>query len=121
MTVDGWLHFVGAVPLDNKYQANHPNTISKYGQHVMHSPAVPGICRCTLVNPLSKHLKKVMRVVLDMAEGLNGHKITCDNFFTLNTLGEELVKRKVTMLGRVRKNKPELASELLAMKNREGK
>ncbi|XP_051982284.1 piggyBac transposable element-derived protein 4-like [Xyrauchen texanus] len=59
-----------------------------------------------------------MRVVLDMAEGLNGHNITCNNFFTSYALGEELLKRKVTMLGTVRKNKPELPSELLAMKNR---
>ncbi|XP_039550046.1 piggyBac transposable element-derived protein 4-like, partial [Pimephales promelas] len=59
-----------------------------------------------------------MRVVLDMAEGLNGHNITCDNFFTSYALGEELLKKKVTMLGTVRKNKPELPSELLAMKNR---
>ncbi len=59
-----------------------------------------------------------MRVVLDMAEGLNGHSITCDNFFTSYALGEELLKRKLTMLGTVRKNKPELPSKLLAMKNR---
>ncbi len=59
------------------------------------------------------------RVVLDMAEGLHGHNITCDNFFTSYALGEELLKRKVTMLGTVRKNKPELPPELLAVKNRE--
>ncbi|XP_061878322.1 piggyBac transposable element-derived protein 4-like [Entelurus aequoreus] len=60
-----------------------------------------------------------MRVVLDMAEGLEGHNITCDNFFTSYALGEELAKRKVTMLGTVRKNKPELPSELVAIKNRQ--
>lgn len=38
--------------------------------------------------------------------------------FSHHTLCEELLKRKVTMLGIVRKNKPELPSELLAMKNR---
>ncbi|XP_026164326.1 piggyBac transposable element-derived protein 4-like [Mastacembelus armatus] len=59
-----------------------------------------------------------LRVVLDMAEGLNGHSITCDHFFTLYALDEELLKRKVTMLGTVRKNKSELPSELLVMKNR---
>ncbi|XP_051574823.1 piggyBac transposable element-derived protein 4-like [Myxocyprinus asiaticus] len=62
-----------------------------------------------------------MRVVLDMAEGLNGHNITCDIFFTSYALGEELLKKKVTMLGTVRKNKPALPSELLAMKNRKVK
>lgn len=39
-------------------------------------------------------------------------------FFSHHTLCEELLKRKVTVLGTVRKNKPELSSELLAMKNR---
>ncbi|XP_038128076.1 piggyBac transposable element-derived protein 4-like [Cyprinodon tularosa] len=58
------------------------------------------------------------RVVLDMAEGLHGHNITCDNFFTSYALGEELLKRQVTMLGTVRKNKPELPSELLSVKSR---
>ncbi len=44
-----------------------------------------------------------MRVVLHMAEGLKGHNITCDHFFKLYNLGKELLKRKVTMLGTVRK------------------
>lgn len=36
------------VPLDNTYQAYWTNTVSKYGQHVMHGPAIPGICKCRL-------------------------------------------------------------------------
>lgn len=39
-------------------------------------------------------------------------------FFTSCALDEELLKRKVTMLGTVRRNKPELSSERLAVKNR---
>lgn len=50
-----------------------------------------------------------MRVVLDMTEALSGHNITCDNFFTSHKLGQELLKRKLTMVGTVRKNKPELS------------
>ncbi|KAL3973674.1 NLR family CARD domain-containing protein 3 [Sarotherodon galilaeus] len=38
-----------------------------------------------------------MRVVLQMSEGLQGHNITCDNFFTSYWLGEELQKRKLTI------------------------
>ncbi len=57
-------------------------------------------------------------MLLDMAEGLNGHNVTCDNFFTSYALGEVLLKRKLTMLGTERKNKPGIPSELLAMKNR---
>lgn len=59
-----------------------------------------------------------MRVVLHKAGGLNGHNFTRDNFFTLYALGKELLKRKVPMLGTVRKNKPELSSELFVMNNR---
>lgn len=59
-----------------------------------------------------------MRVVLDMTEALSGHNITCDNFFTSHKLGQELLKRKLTMVGTVRKNKPELPPPLLTTKNR---
>ncbi|XP_008423828.1 piggyBac transposable element-derived protein 4-like [Poecilia reticulata] len=59
-----------------------------------------------------------MLVVLEMTEGLQGHNITCDNFFTSYRLGVELQKRKLAMLGAVRKNKPELPSEILKMQGR---
>lgn len=59
-----------------------------------------------------------MRVVLDMAQGLRGHNITCDNFFTSYNLGQELLKRKLTMVGTVRKNRTELLAEMLVIKNR---
>lgn len=60
-----------------------------------------------------------MRVVLDVTEGLRGHNVTCDNFFTSYELGQQLLKRKITMVGTVRKNKPELPPALLATKERE--
>ncbi|XP_048853945.1 piggyBac transposable element-derived protein 4-like isoform X2 [Brienomyrus brachyistius] len=60
-----------------------------------------------------------MRVVLDMTQGLSGHNITCDNFFTSYNLGQELLKRNMTMVGTVRHNKPELPPELLTVKGRE--
>ncbi|KAJ8384204.1 hypothetical protein AAFF_G00207520 [Aldrovandia affinis] len=59
-----------------------------------------------------------MRVVLDMTAGLRGHNITCDNFFTSYALGQELLKRKLTMVGTVRKNKPELPPALLSTERR---
>ncbi|XP_048853942.1 piggyBac transposable element-derived protein 4-like [Brienomyrus brachyistius] len=59
------------------------------------------------------------RVVLDMTQGLSGHNITCDNFFTSYNLGQELLKRNMTMVGTVRRIKPELPSELLTVKDRE--
>ncbi|KAM4584694.1 piggyBac transposable element-derived protein 4-like [Odontesthes bonariensis] len=59
-----------------------------------------------------------MRVVLDMSQGLSGHNITCDNFFTSHKLGQELLKKKLTMVGTIRKNKSELPPQLLTTKNR---
>ncbi|XP_051765775.1 piggyBac transposable element-derived protein 4 isoform X4 [Ctenopharyngodon idella] len=59
-----------------------------------------------------------MRVVLDMTSGLQGHTITCDNFFTSYALGEELLQRKMSMIGTVRSNKPELPPALLSVKDR---
>ncbi|XP_067248688.1 piggyBac transposable element-derived protein 4-like [Chanodichthys erythropterus] len=59
-----------------------------------------------------------MRVVLDLTTGLQGHTVTCDNFFTSYALGQELLKRKMTMVGTVRRNKPELPSALLTTRDR---
>ncbi|XP_047460931.1 piggyBac transposable element-derived protein 4-like [Mugil cephalus] len=63
--------------------------------------------------------KQGMRVVLDMTTGLQGHNITCDNFFTSYALGQELLKRKLTMVGTVRKNKTELPPAILSTTGRE--
>ncbi len=59
-----------------------------------------------------------MRVVLDLTTGLQGHTVTCDNFFTSYALGQELLKKKLTMVGTVRKNKPELPPALLTTRDR---
>jgi len=47
-------------------------------------------------------------VALEMTEGLQGITVTCDNFFTTYPLAQELLKRKIALVGTVRKNKPEL-------------
>jgi hypothetical protein len=49
-----------------------------------------------------------MQVVLDVTDGLRGHNVTCDNFFTSYELSQQLLKIKITMVGTVRKNKPKL-------------
>ncbi|KAJ3603104.1 hypothetical protein NHX12_030848, partial [Muraenolepis orangiensis] len=59
------------------------------------------------------------RVVLDMIAGLKGHNITCDNFFTSHGLVQELLKRKLTMMGTVRKNNPQLPPALVSTRGRE--
>ncbi|KAK0141280.1 hypothetical protein N1851_021723 [Merluccius polli] len=35
---------------------------------------------------------------IQLTEGLRGHNVTCDNFFTSYDLGRQLLKRKITML-----------------------
>ncbi|XP_031735170.1 piggyBac transposable element-derived protein 4-like [Anarrhichthys ocellatus] len=59
-----------------------------------------------------------MRVVLDMTGGLQGKTITCDNFFTSHALGLQLLKRKLYMVGTVRRNKPELPPALVSKTDR---
>lgn len=58
------------------------------------------------------------RVVLDITQGLQGHIVTCDNFFTSYDLGTELLQRKIRMLGTGRRNKPELPNSLTNPKGR---
>ncbi|CAJ1083086.1 piggyBac transposable element-derived protein 4-like [Xyrichtys novacula] len=59
-----------------------------------------------------------MRVVLDVTEGLRDRNVTCDNFFTSYELGQQLLKRNMTMVDTFRKNKPELPPALLSPKGR---
>ena len=59
-----------------------------------------------------------LRVVLDLTEGLSGRNVACDNYFTSYELARQLLERTVTVVGTVRKNKPELPPRLLAVKGR---
>ncbi|XP_020483419.2 piggyBac transposable element-derived protein 4-like isoform X1 [Labrus bergylta] len=59
------------------------------------------------------------QVVLDMLEGLRGHTVTCDKFFTSFSLSEELLlKRKIALVGTIRSNKLELPKNLLQIRHR---
>lgn len=58
------------------------------------------------------------RVVLDLVKDIQGRNITCDNFFTSHELGIELLKRKITLVGTVRKNKTFLPVEITKLKNK---
>lgn len=74
-----------------------------------------GICKHTLGSQLvePQREKKSMRVVLEVTEGLRGLNVTCDNFFNSHELGEALLKKKITMVDTVRRNKPELPPALI--------
>ncbi|XP_045911408.1 piggyBac transposable element-derived protein 4-like [Micropterus dolomieu] len=59
------------------------------------------------------------RVVLDLTVDLLGPRnVTCDNFFTSYELGQRLLDANLTMLGTVRKNRPELPPALISAKGR---
>ena len=59
-----------------------------------------------------------IRVVLDLVEDIekSGRNITCDNFFTNLTLARKLLQTKLTLIGTMRKNKPELPMEFTVAK-----
>nr|XP_015801530.2 piggyBac transposable element-derived protein 4 [Nothobranchius furzeri] len=58
------------------------------------------------------------RVVLELTEGLGGRTVTTDNFFTSLALGEELLHKKICLVGTVRRTKPELPPQLLQTRSR---
>lgn len=66
----------------------------------------------------SREVNQGMMVTLRLTEGLQGHTVTCDNFFTPFALAEELLRRKLALVGTIRKNKPELPPELLQLRQR---
>ncbi|KAF2882634.1 hypothetical protein ILUMI_23533 [Ignelater luminosus] len=61
------------------------------------------------------------RVALDMTKGLetSGRNVTTDNFFTSLNLPKEMKKKNLTLLGTIRKNKPELLQELVTTLGRD--
>ncbi|XP_070687599.1 piggyBac transposable element-derived protein 4 isoform X1 [Pempheris klunzingeri] len=59
------------------------------------------------------------RVVLDMTEGLGGVTVTCGSFFSSFGLAEELLRRKITIVGAMHKKRPELPPRLQVAQGRE--
>ncbi|KRY39494.1 PiggyBac transposable element-derived protein 4 [Trichinella spiralis] len=57
-----------------------------------------------------------MRVVLDLTAGLKGNNSICDHFFTSHELTMQLLKKKLTILGTIKKNKSELSQDVLALR-----
>lgn len=55
---------------------------------------------------------------MEMTEGLQGITVTCDNFFTSYSLAQELLRKKIALVGTIRKNKPELPPYLVQAKGR---
>lgn len=57
-------------------------------------------------------------VGLDMTEGLEGINMTCNNFISSFGLATELLHRRITMVGTMERNRPELPPELLRLRGR---
>ncbi|XP_028828087.1 piggyBac transposable element-derived protein 4-like [Denticeps clupeoides] len=57
-------------------------------------------------------------VVLEMTQGLSGVTVTCDHFFSYG-LAAQMLKKKIAMVGTMRKNKAELPPKLLRVQGRE--
>jgi len=96
-----------------------------FKQYIPSKPAKYGIKIWTLCDSASSYCLKAqvytgkppggtreknqgMRVVMDLTQELRGQNVTCDNFFTSYMLGQALLKRNITMLGTMRRNKTEL-------------
>lgn len=60
-----------------------------------------------------------LRVVLDLPYGLRKHNVICVNFFTSYDLRQMLLRKNITMLVRILKNKPFIPTEMLQTKVKE--
>ncbi|KRZ81757.1 PiggyBac transposable element-derived protein 4 [Trichinella sp. T8] len=96
-----------------------------FHQYMMKQPAKYGIKVWTVCDAKNSHAWNMqiypgkrasgireknqgMRVLLYLTAGLKGNNITCDNFFTSQELAMQLLKKKLTILGTIKKSQPEL-------------
>ena len=70
---------------------------------------------------VGREVNQGARVVKDLIQEIehSGRNITCDNFFTSIPLARDLLKKKLTLVGTIRKNKPEWPSQFPAAKGRD--
>lgn len=75
-------------------------------------PNLPRIGQCC-------EMGQRQRIVLEMMEGLQGVTVNCDNFFfTWGALAQQLRKRKIALVGTMKRNRPELPPALLQTRGR---
>ena len=73
-------------------------------------------------NPtVGREVNQGARFVQDLVKKIkhSGRNITCDNFFTSIQLAQDLLKKKLTLVGTIRKNKPELPPQFTVAKGRD--
>lgn len=109
------------VTIDEQLLAFHGRC--SFRQYMPSKPAKYGIKFWVLVDTDSSYVWKIQpylgkvvpnaspevqqgkRVVLDLIDGLKGQNVTVDNFFTSHGLAEELLRRKLSIVGTLRQNK----------------
>ena len=69
---------------------------------------------------LARKTNRGTRIVLDLAKDIDNscRNITCDNFFTNLSLERKLLQNNHTLIGTMRKNKPELPTVFTVAKGR---
>ena len=73
-------------------------------------------------NPaVGREVNQGARVVKDLVKEIEHsfRNITCDNFFTIIPLNRDLQKKKLTLVGTIQKNKPELPPQFTVFKGRD--
>ena len=70
---------------------------------------------------VGREVNQPARVVEDLVKEIehSGRNITCDNFFASISLARDLLKKKLTLVGTIRKNKPELPPQFTVAKGRD--
>ena len=76
--------------------------------------------RCKFIleknSAVGREVNQEARVVKDLVKEIQhfGRNITCDDFFTSIPLARDLLKKNHTLIGTIRKNKPELPPQFTA-------
>ena len=70
---------------------------------------------------IGREVTQGARVVKDLVKEIenSGRNVTCDNFFTSVSLARDLLQKKLTLVGTMRRSKPELQPKFTLAKRRE--
>ncbi|KRY15672.1 PiggyBac transposable element-derived protein 4 [Trichinella patagoniensis] len=80
-----------------------------FHQYMLKKPAKYGIKVWTLCDAKNSYAWNMQIYPGKRASaGLKGNNITCDNFFTSQELAMQLLKKRLTILGTIKKSQPEL-------------
>ena len=69
---------------------------------------------------IGREVNQGARIVKDLVKEIenSGRNVTCDNFFTSVSLARKVLQKKLTLVGTIRRNKPELPPKFTLAKGR---